>query len=138
MHTTCTRKSEFEYRTRKFILSVTIHEINYNPLCLLSETTENDFRTTYLTRLVFCFIEANILLLSRKYALESLRRDLHNERQRKTKIQTLRAESRQHLSNNCFPSTSSTTNIIFAEQRQFSNDSNSTFSLASLHLARVS
>ena len=27
----------------------------------MSETTENDFRTTYLTRLVFCFIEANIL-----------------------------------------------------------------------------
>ena len=46
---------------------------------------------------------------ARNYALENFRRDLHNERQRKTKIQTLRAESRQHLSNNCFPST---TNII--------------------------
>ena len=60
-HTTCMRESKFEYRTHKFILYVTIHEINYNPLCFLSATTENDFRTTYLTRLVFCFIEANIL-----------------------------------------------------------------------------
>ena len=48
---------------RIWIQNAQVHSIrhykwkNYNPLCLFSETTENDFRTTYLTRLVFCFID---------------------------------------------------------------------------------